>query len=100
MKCQVYTRLTDNAITGFASLILIELVIGMVVGLIPPPVSLATITMMENDSAYAVAEQGKSWLQVAQESNDSFFLTRGIVQLFFIAGAPLITTVSFVRLSR
>lgn len=77
--------------------IIIEMTTGAVLGTIPDPYSSEQIQNFMNirpvNSTY---DQAESWASLAQQQNDNFHFWKGILQLFLLLIAPMITGGIFV----
>lgn len=86
-----------SKIVALVSLILTEMIIGAVVGTIPDPFSSEQIQqLMNKQSINSTYGQAESWLSLAQKENESTHFSKGILQLFLVVLAPMVTVGIFV----
>jgi len=82
---------------GLMVAIIIEMTLGAVVGTIPDPYSSEQLQNFMNirpvNSTY---DQSESWASLAQQENDKAHFWKGIMQLFLLLLAPMITGGIFV----
>lgn len=84
-------------IIALASLILIEMISGMIIGSLPDPVSPETMRQLSSDPRFNLTYgTSESWLSLAEKYNDSFHFWRSFGQLLFLIGLPALTIGVFI----